>query len=42
VATGVEIERPLFQLWEIEDGKARRATGFVSHADALEAWGSDH
>ena len=38
-ASGVEIETELAQLWEIESGKARRATGFMSHAEALEALG---
>lgn len=37
--SGAEIEADLSQLWEIEDGKARRATGFMSHAEALEAAG---
>jgi ketosteroid isomerase-like protein len=37
--SGAEIETELAQLWEIEGGKARRATGFMSHAEALEAVG---
>lgn len=36
-ASGAEIERELGQVWELEDGKARRVTGYLSHADALEA-----
>ena len=37
--SGVEIDAPLAQVWEIDEGKVRRLTGFLAHADALEAVG---
>lgn len=38
-SSGVEIDRELAQVWEIECGKARRATAYGSQAAALEAAG---
>ena len=38
-ASGVEIDRELAQVWEIEGGKALRATAYATQAEALEAAG---
>ena len=38
-SSGVTIDAPLAQVWEIDDGKVRRLTGFFSHAEALQAVG---
>ena len=38
-SSGAEIDAALAQVWEIEDGKVRRLTGFATHAEALEAVG---
>ncbi len=38
-ASGVEIDRELAQVWEMEDGKALRATAYATHTEALEAAG---
>lgn len=38
-SSGVEIDAPLAQVWEIEAGKVRRLTGFATHAEAIEAVG---
>ena len=38
-SSGVEIDAPLAQVWEIEEGKVRRLTGFFTQAEALEAVG---
>jgi ketosteroid isomerase-like protein len=38
-ASGVPVDRELAQLWEFDKGKGRRAIGFMSHADALQAAG---
>ena len=38
-SSGVEIDAPLSQVWEIEGGEVRRLTGFLSHVEALEAVG---
>jgi ketosteroid isomerase-like protein len=38
-SSGVEIDAPLAQVWEIDDEKVRRLTGFSTHVEALEAVG---
>ena len=39
LSSGAEIDAPLSQVWEFDEGKVRRLTGFVTHAEALEAVG---
>jgi ketosteroid isomerase-like protein len=39
VSSGAGIDAPLAQVWEMDEGKVRRLTAFVSHAEALEAVG---
>ena len=38
-ASGAEIDAPLAQVWEFDDGKVRRLSAFGTHAEALEAVG---
>ena len=38
-SSGVEIDAPLAQVWEFDQGKVRRLSGFSTHAEALEAVG---
>ncbi len=38
-ASGAEIDAPLAQVWEFDDGTVRRVTAFVTHAEALETVG---
>ena len=38
-ASGVSLEHELAQIWELDDGKARRAVAYASHAQALAAAG---
>jgi ketosteroid isomerase-like protein len=38
-ASGVSLEHDLAHIWELENGKARRAVAYPSHAEALAAVG---
>ena len=37
--SGAEIDAPLSQVWEFDEGKVRRLSAFSTHAEALEAVG---
>jgi ketosteroid isomerase-like protein len=38
-ASGVELDTPLAQLWELDDGMVRRVSAFASHEEAIAAAG---